>query len=352
MSVIITLLIFCIIVIIHEWGHFAASRLCGVTVEEFAVGMGPVIYSRVKKGMKFSIRCIPLGGFCRMADYDDEESGRHGFMNANVFKRILICAAGPFMNFVLAVAVLALINFGWSYQTTSVGSVIEGSPAYEAGVGEGDKILSVNGRRVRTNNELVEEINEGQGSEVTFGILRNGEKREISLIPKADENGVFKAGIVCMVKTGILCPEQEYPNTNIFEAVYYGFYDMKYLVKMTVIGLGQLISGKAGMDDVAGPIGLTSVVNDVYRESMSYSFIIMIINMLNITALLSANLGIMNLLPIPALDGGKILVYLVEIVRRKPVKPEIEGAISLVGFVLIMGLGVIIAFHDVFKIFS
>ncbi|MCD8158965.1 MAG: RIP metalloprotease RseP [Clostridiales bacterium] len=352
-SVVITVLIFCIIVIIHEGGHFAAARLSGVTVEEFAIGMGKKICSVTKGGVMYSVRCIPLGGFCRMADNSDPETGVQGFLDANVFKRIFICIAGPFMNFVLAIIVLSFINFSWSYTTTELSGVVEGYPAAEAGIQEGDRIVSINGKKVATYSELTYEISKYQGQNLDVVIERDGEQLEFSFVLSADEEGAYKMGVMAQPKAGFLSGAQDsLPETEFFEAVYCGWHDMFFLVKMTIVGLGQLFTAQVSMDDVAGPIGLTTVVGEVYSESASQGFWVLVVNMLNITALLSANLGVMNLLPIPALDGGKIFVYLIEILRRKPIAPEKEGAINLIGFVLIMGFGLVVAFHDVFKIFS
>lgn len=352
-SVIITVLIFCVIVIIHEGGHFAAARLSGVTVEEFAIGMGKKICSFNKGGVMYSIRCIPLGGFCRMADNSDPETGVKGFLDANVFKRIFICLAGPFMNFVLAIIVLSFINFSWGYTTTELSGVAEGYPAAEAGILAGDRIVKINGKGVSIYSELTYEISKYAGQNVTATVERDGELLDFSFLLTADENGAYKMGVVTQPKAGFLSgADESLPKTELFEAVYCGRHDMFFLVKMTVVGLGQFFTAQVSMDDVAGPIGLTTVVGEVYDESASQGFWVLVINMLNITALLSANLCVMNLLPIPALDGGKIFVYLIEILRRRPIAPEKEGVINLIGFVIIMGFGLIVAFHDVFKIFS
>ncbi len=352
-SVVITVLIFCVIVIIHEGGHFAAARLSGVTVEEFAVGMGKKVCSVNKGGVMYSLRCVPLGGFCRMADNSDPERGVSGFLDASVYKRIFICLAGPFMNFVLALIVLSFINFSWSYTTTELAGVAEGYPAEAAGILPGDRIVEINGKKVGIYSELTYEISKYEGQNITVGIERDGERLDFSLFLSADESGAYKLGVMAQPKAGFLADADEsIPKTELFEAVYCGWHDMFFLVKMTVVGLGQLFTAQVSMDEVAGPIGLTTVVGEVYSESVSRGVWALVINMLNITALLSANLGVMNLLPIPALDGGKIFVYLIEILRRRPIAPEKEGVINFIGFVIIMGFGLVVAFHDVFKIFS
>lgn len=353
MSIILTLVIFCVIVIIHEGGHFFAARLAGVTVEEFAVGMGPVAAKTERKGIVYSIRWFPLGGFCRMADSSDAEKGVVGFLDVNAFKRIFICAAGPFMNFVLALLVLGFINFSWSYTTTEVRGVLEGYAAEEVGIKAGDRITAINGKSVRIYSELSYELSKYAGKTFPVEVKRDGQRLVFEVSLEADENGAYKLGVMTETKAGFLSgADESIPKTSLLEAFYCGYYDMFFLVKMTVTGLAQLFTAKVSMDEIAGPIGLTTVVGEVYGESVKVGIWVLVINMLNITALLSANLGVMNLLPIPALDGGKILVCLVEILRGRPIAPEKEGFINLVGFVLIMGFGVVVAFHDVFKIFS
>ncbi len=353
MSVILTLIIFCVIVIIHEGGHFLAARLSGVTVEEFAVGMGPLAVKTKKGGTVYSLRWLPIGGFCRMADNSDPEKGVFGFLDANVFKRIFICAAGPFMNFVLALLVLGFINFSRSYTTTEVRGVLEGYAAEEAGIEQGDIITKINGKSVRIFSELSYELSKYAGNTFPVEVSRDGERLVFSVTLNADENGSYKLGVLTITKAGFLSgADDSLPKTSLIEAFKCGYYDMFFLVKMTVTGLISLFTAKVSMDEIAGPIGLTSVVGEVYGESVKAGISVLIINMFNITALLSANLGVMNLLPIPALDGGKIIVYIAEILRGRPIAPEKEGFINLVGFVLIMGFGIVVAFHDVFRIFS
>ncbi len=352
MSIIITLLIFCVIVVIHEGGHFAAARLSGVTVEEFAVGIGPTAASAKLGKTVYSLRWLPLGGFCRMADYSDEETGKVGFLDISVYKRIFICAAGPFMNFLLAVIVLSFLNFAVQYQTTEIKNVSRGYPAAEAGIMAGDRVTHINGERIRIYSELSYKINESGNNAINITVERAGQSLDFVIAPKLDDDGVYRLGILPESKSGFLYPVEGLPKTELAESVYCGFFEMFFLIKMTAVGLVQLFTARLSMDSVAGPIGLTAVIGEVYSQSVSVSILIMIISMLNITALLSANLGIMNLLPIPALDGGKILVYLIEVVRRKPIAPEKEGIINLIGAIFIMGLGVLVAFHDIFNIFS
>ena len=342
MSIIITLIIFCIIVVIHEGGHFAAARLSGVTVEEFAVGVGPVAASAKIGETVYSLRCLPLGGFCRMADKTDEETGKVGFLDVNVFKRIFICIAGPFMNFLLALIVLSFLDFGVQYQTLTVRDVSENYPAAQSGIMPGDKITHINGERIRIYSELSYELSLSGNKAIDITVERDGDSLDFVLTPKLDDDGVYRMGIMPESKVGFVYPSEGFPKTNLAESVYCAFFEMFFLIKMTALGLLQLFTAQLSLDSVAGPIGLTSVIGQVYTESVSTGILVMILSMLNITALLSANLGIMNLLPIPALDGGKILVYIIEII----------SVINLIGFVLILGLGVFVAFHDIIKLIS
>ncbi len=357
MSVILTLIIFGIIVVIHEWGHMCAAIACGVNVEEFAVGMGPKIFGWEKNGRLYSIRLFPLGGFCRMTD--ETEGSKKGFMDASVWKRIIICVAGPFMNFVLALAVMIVLGMMTSVSTTQVESVRENSAALEAGIQAGDRIISINGKRVHTASDVNYIMLGCKGSTMDIVLKRGGEKVNVSLTPKflKDENryimGVVMLSKAPMIDVGFYDREEikKVPRANLLESVQSGCYDGLFTLRVTAESIVMLFTRNIAVDELSGPIGVTSVVGDTYqttkKESGTAASIIMLAN---ITALLSANLGIMNLLPIPALDGGRLLVYVVEIIRRKKLPPEKEGMLNLAGFAILMLFAVFVAFNDITRI--
>lgn len=358
MSVIITLIIFSIIVVIHEWGHFIVSRLCNVQVDEFAIGMGPKLIGYKKEGGEtlYSIRALPLGGFCRMADeVSDENSRRIGFNDANVWQRIAISVAGPMMNFVLALVILTGITICTGITTNKVNSVIDNSVAKEAGIQVGDRISKVDGKNVRTQEELQYYLAQSGGNEITLVLKRNGEIIEKNIIPRySEKDGRYIIGVGVEVKAPIINVMNwhvgDMPSANIFECIYDGFWEMVFLVKVTVLGVVQMLTMQVSLNDVSGPIGITTVVGEAYTMSIKESIANAMLTMGSLAALLSANLGVINLVPIPALDGGRIVIYLIELIRRKKMTPEREGIIHLIGFALIMGLGVFIALHDIIKL--
>lgn len=357
MSVIITLIIFTVIVVIHEGGHFLAAKKCGVYIEEFAVGMGPKLFGIKRGDILYSVRLFPIGGFCRMADETPEDTDKIGFNDANVFQRILIAFAGPFMNFVLALIILTFISMAMGISTNEVTSVMEGYPAQQAGIEAGDRIVAVNGKGVHIRDELNYYISESGGENIKLTIKRGRDKFTVAVGQKANEEGRALIGIT----TGFKAPAfdigiydageiEGLQRAGVIEYITSGWWDMLFLVKLTIIGVIKMLTFSVPMSEISGPIGVTAVVGETYVQTMQSGVIFTVLSMLNLSALLSANLGVINLVPIPALDGGRIFVYLVEIIRRRQLSPEKEGILNLIGFVLVMGFGIFIAVKDVLKL--
>ncbi len=357
MSVLLTLIIFSIIVVIHEWGHMCVAKACKVYVEEFSVGMGPKLLETEKNGTLYTLRILPLGGFCRMADSSDEETGIVGFNDISVWKRIAICVAGPFMNFVLAVVVMICISMSIQINKCDVVDVIDGQPAQAAGIKAGDRIIAVNGNRVHISNELTYEIYENADAPLEIKIKRGSETLVKTL--KAEYNKEeqrYMIGVLMDSKAPFLdiglykdLPD-DMERATFFESVYDGAINSIFIVKETFVGFAKLIAREIPTSELSGPIGVTTVVGESYNSSKEIGYIVVLLNMARITALLSANLGIMNLLPIPGLDGGKLLIYFVEIIRRKKMSPEKEGMITIAGFALLLTLAVVVAYHDILKL--
>ncbi len=357
MSVIITLIIFTLIVVIHEWGHFIAAKKCNVFVEEFAVGMGPKLFGVQRGDTLYSVRLLPIGGFCRMADDEIEGSDKIGFNQASVFKRILIAVAGPVMNFVLALIVLTFMAMSTGISTNRVAGTIEGYPAESAGLQPGDRIVAINGKAVNIRSDLDFYLSEHPGEALNLTVKRSGEKINATIIPKLNEEGKYLIGIKTQYKAPVinlglydLSDIGNITRAGFFECVADGFWNMIFLVKVTVLGVVRMLTLNVSLNEISGPIGVTTVVGDAYQSTITDGAIYTVLTMLNLSALLSANLGVINLVPIPALDGGRIFVYLIEIVRRKQLPPEKEGIINLIGFALVMGFGIFIAINDVIKL--
>lgn len=351
MSIIITIIIFGIIVIIHEFGHFYVAKKSGVGIIEFAVGMGPKLFSVNKNGVLYSVRLFPLGGFCRMKG--EEADDPDCFQNVSLIKRMAIVLAGPFMNFVLAFLVFVIFVMFMPIGTTYIKRVEENSPAYNAGIKENDKILKINDTRINLYSELSYFMSEYDGGELKVKIKNEEGVKTVTLVPeKNEETGRYAMGIACKMKLPLISQSVEgFERMGILETLKDGFFYMLFMVKMTVVGLVKLFTAKVGLDQVSGPVGLTSAVGEVYNEAKQGGLMFVLLNMANITGLLSANLGVMNLLPIPALDGGRFLFFIAEAIRGKKIPPEKEGVVHLIGFAILMIFGVVVAFNDVLKFF-
>lgn len=347
LSIIITILIFGIVVMIHEWGHFISAKRCGVTVEEFAIGMGPKLWKKQRGETLYSVRLFPIGGFCKMADEDDEGSKKVGFNNISVWKRMIVILAGVFMNFVLAIFINAVIIMFIGYAGNTVLEVITDSPAERAGIMAGDKIVSINNSSTNLFDDIAFSLSQRKGENVIVGYERNGEYFEANInVPRKENLGIKVDRKVSLFEKS----SEGFESVGFFDSVRAGFWKGVYMVKITFYGIGQLFTMQVSLDDVAGPIGLTSAVDTVYEKTIQVSIWNTVISMAEIAALLSANLGVMNLLPIPALDGGRFVFLIIEAIRRKPIPPEKEGMIHFAGFAILMAFGILVAFNDVFKL--
>ncbi len=352
MSIIIFILIICIIVISHEMGHFLLAKANGITVREFFIGMGPTLCSFQKGGTKYSVKLFPVGGACVFEGEDGkEEEDEEGsvrplsegaFPNAGVWARISTVVAGPVFNFILAY-LLALVIVGTTYSDKPVvQDVIAGFPAQEAGMQAGDLITRLDGERVYLSREigLITTIRQGETLDVEYE--RDGVIYETTLTPRMDEeSGRYLLGFQGYA---------EYFQCSPLQVFQYGYYEVRYGLKATVKSLQMLVQGKADKDEVSGPIGIAVLVDDVAEQTRPYGLWVMIVNLMNLAMLLSVNLGVLNLLPLPALDGGRLVFLLLEVVRGKPIPPEKEGMVHLAGFAVLCGLMVLIMYNDIVKL--
>lgn len=344
-----------IIIVVHEWGHFIASRLCGVYVEEFAVGMGPKILSRVsKKGTVYSWRVFPIGGFCRMRGEEEAVDEEGSFSRATVWQRMAIVAAGPLMNFVLAMLLVMIFTGMYGYVDTKIMEVEEGYPAMEAGIEPGDRILEVEGQKVRIYSKFSYVMSFNQGETIEMQVRKaDGRKEIVELTPQYDEeqqryrlgfsvgtNGGSISDIVKAEGIGKLLP-------TLGRTVSHSFWALCYDVELVVRGFVQMITGQVGMDQVAGPIGIVSVIGESYKAGIKESIMAAISNVASMVTLLSVNLGVLNLFPIPALDGSRLVFLILEKIRGKKIPENVENWIYLCGFLLLMGLMVLIAVNDI-----
>ena len=344
MKIIVALLVFSLIIIIHELGHFLLAKKNGITVIEFSLGMGPRLLSFQREGgTRYSLKLLPLGGSCLMMGEDGEEEGEGSFGTKSVWAKIAVIAAGPLFNFLLAFVLAIFIIGNIGYDVPVILSVTEGSPAQEAGLQAGDRILKMNNKRIRLYRQLSDYGLYHPGETVTFQYEREGQVYETTITPAMTEEG-YKFGIGGSVNYR--------EKTNPIETLGYSAYEVYYWIDTTIQSLRLLVTGNVGLDDVSGPVGVVSVIGDTYEESQSDGAFYVWLNMMNIAILLSANLGVVNLLPIPALDGGRLVFLFLEAIRRKRISPELEARIHFTGLMLLMLLMLVVMFNDVGKIFS
>ncbi len=450
MNIIAALLIFTIIIVIHELGHFFLAKKNGVGVPEFSIGMGPriVTYAKTREKRvvkffcsqkefldredwqdvtKYSWKLFPIGGSCAMVGEDEDNDAENSFNSKGVWARFAIVFAGPFFNFLLAfvfsIVILAYsgidfpiirqiydhppscesglmvgdrvkkINgkkiaigreistytqlhpltgedvkveverdgqlktyvidphyetylFGFSYpsaesEEAKISAVTEGGAFEEAGVKDGDVIKSVNGRRIRNAGELGKVMNEvnQDGREASFVIERDGSAETLAVTPKKYSTNTLGFNAAFDEKGG-----------SVLQVIGYSFIEVKYWIVTTVASLGQLITGHLSMNDVSGPVGIVNVVGDAIDQSSDFGIMAVVMQILYMSVLLSANLGVMNLLPIPALDGGRLVFIIIEALRGKPIDREKEGFIHFAGLVALMLFMVFVMYNDILKI--
>lgn len=353
-SIIISLIVIGVLVIVHEFGHFIVAKKCGVWVEEFAVGMGKKICSKQIGETEYSLRLFPLGGFCRLhGETEEGEITERSFLAKSVWARMAIMAAGPIMNFLLAIVLIFGLSAGGYIIQPKVAAVLDGSPAQVIGLQEGDEIYRINGDRIHIYDEMQAIMLQNGGEPIDLEIKRDGMIYEYELTPQySEETQTYLVGFTPTIKNGIFAEKVEgYDTASIFETVHYSYYAMLNYVKLTAEGLARVFTMQASPDEYGGPISIVKVVGDSYEAGLSYSFMAAVQNVVYIAAVLSANLGVLNLFPIPGLDGGRILLLLIEIFRRKPMNPETESRILFGGFVFLMGFMVFVMYTDIMKIF-
>ena len=346
-NVIIALIVFSAIIFFHELGHFLLAKKNGIYVNEFAVGMGPTLVSYTRKETKYSIKLIPMGGYCMMLGEDEDVQDEHSFSTKPIWARISVVIAGPLFNFILAFLLsIVLISFV-GYDSPQISDFSEKSAAKEAGLQVGDVITSYNGHRIYNYREILvyNQFNQS-GGEVTLTASSDGKEQEYRFQPTKTESG-YVMGIYSGARQ----------KGNFFTVIKYSALELRYYIKTTFLSLQYLVTGRLGLNNLSGPVGIVSMMSDTIDEAKesaegntSLAIINVVLNMVNFCILLSANLGVMNLLPLPALDGGRTLMLLVEAFFKKKMSADKEALVNTIGFMLLLGLMVIVMFQDIFKI--
>ncbi len=337
-----TVLVFCLIIAIHEFGHFLVAKCVGITVHEFAIGMGPKIYSKTRKNTVYTVRLFPIGGFVKLEGEDEDSDDENAFCNKKPWQRFLVLFAGAFMNFVLGF-LLFVILFSSSngITTNAIDKVIEGSSFQNAGILPDDRIVYMENENYKSKiadyNDVNYFIYKGGSEKTRITFERNGKEFSKTIEPsyvEGYENKMF--GFQAKVeKPGLY---------NVLPAAYR---QSKFVVKVVVNSFLEIFTGAIRLSDMSGPVGIVNEIDTAAKSGLSVNLIQSILNVMSIAALISINLGVVNLLPLPALDGGRILFVIFEIIFRKPVDRNKEGLFHFVGFVLLLLLMVIITFSDI-----
>lgn len=345
LNLIYFIIILGLIVLIHESGHFLFAKLFNIYVYEFSIGMGPKLFSKKsKKGETvYSIRTIPIGGFCSLAgeEVDDDEKipkDRKLFAKP-IWQRFLVMFFGAGFNFIGAVIILFSIGLIWGATDSRpiLGKIIKDNPAYVAGLKEGDYVKKINGNRVKSSDDILIYLQvEDKSKPITFTIERNNQEYDFEVIPVEEEidgNKIYRIGVNTSkeVKHGFI------------PAVKYSFEKTGSLFRQMIITIKGLFTGGLSVRQLSGPVGIYNIVGEQRQAGFQ--------NILYLIALLSINVGFINLLPFPAFDGGRILFLVIEKIKGSPIKPETENLIHSIGFFLLMALMIYITFNDIIKLF-
>lgn len=339
LTIVAAIIIFAILIFVHEFGHFIAAKLSDVKVLEFAIGMGPKLFSFTKGETKYSLRLLPIGGYCALEGENSASDDERAFVNKSPLKRLIVLAAGAFMNILLGFVLLNIVTATMpQVPSTRIAEVSVGSAAEAAGIKEGDIITKVNSVSTPIYKSLRWELSDAEGSETEFTIKRGGEKIKLSVTPELT-NGSYIYGISFAVA-----------DNNVFTTIKQSFHETFFYSKVIISTFIDLLRGKLGFDQMSGPIGIVSEIGGAVEQAAETGYV-GFMNLLLLAVLLTVNLGVFNLLPLPALDGGRILFVLIELIRRKPLPPEKEGLVHTIGLIALLLLSVVIAYMDILKFF-
>ncbi len=342
--VIIAIVLFGFIIFIHEFGHFFTAKLSGIRVNEFAIGMGPTLFHFTKGETKYALRAFPIGGFCAMEGEDEESSDDRAFNNKPVWKRILVVIMGAVMNIILGLIIMMIIlGQQPAFSSTAIAEFTKGSAVQAAGLKAGDVFTSIDGYKVYGDRDLSFALATANPAKVDIEVSRAGKPltfHDVKFNTKA-VNGKNILQLDFYVQ-----PIQKNFGTLIAKSVQ----DTVSTVRMIWYSLIGLVTGKYGFNDVAGPVGAANAIGEAASIGLQQSFIAALNNILMMMMIITVNLGVVNLLPLPALDGGRLVFLIVEGIRRKPVNPKYEGWVNAAGFCLLIGLMVIITFSDILRL--
>ena len=347
------ILIFGFLIAIHELGHFVAAKLSGVKVNEFSIGMGPEIFSRVKGETQYSLRLLPLGGFCAMEGEDEDTGDNRSFVRQGFWKKFVILAAGSFMNFVAGLLIIAIL---YSNAAVFLTDAVSGfAPEFphegEHGLMVGDEFYKIDGKRTYIRGDASMFLSLHRGDTIDLELIRDGERIVLEDFPM---KRATYTGTTGEPYTGFgLYVGVEQVEATFLNKVRFTWYTAMDFVQMVWVSLGELISGGAGMDDLSGPVGIVSTITEVGTQAESASAAWS--QIFYLAALIAVNLSVMNLLPIPALDGGRIFFLMLDTISlalfKKSIPEKWQASINGAFFLALMLFMLAITFNDVTKLF-
>ena len=352
MGIVFAILIFSFLIFIHEFGHFLAAKMSGVRVNEFAMFMGPALVKWQRGETLYSIRCIPLGGYCAMEGEDADTDDPRSFQKAAWWKRLCILFAGAFMNFVSGFLIFALVLAPSQGFTQPVIAEAEAGNTivYEDGLHVGDRLVKIDGKRVYVSSDATMLFNLYSGESHDLVVERNGRKIVLDDFPMQMHEFANEDGSVSL-RYGI---RFGYSANSFGELIRYTWNNCLSVVQSVWLSLEMLVSGQAGIKDVAGPVGIVQMMNDTAQASATA--VDAILNVLYFGAFIAVNLAVMNLLPFPALDGGRVFALLltvtIEKITRRKINPKYEGYVHAAGMVILLAFMAVVMFKDIFVIFK
>ena len=331
-TAILAIILFCVMIFPHELGHYIAAKRLGVKVNEFAFGMGPVIWKKQKGETLHSIRLFPIGGFCSMEGEDEDSDEPRAFNNKKPWQKIIILAAGSFMNVLCAILIMSIVVGVLGFTTTTIDTVSEGSPAETAGIMAGDEITAIDGQPIEAWTDVSAAIASAEGGQIIMTVQRDGRTLEAAVTPEQTQDGAYLIGITSRV------------SHNPFRAVAEGAKSTWNITVSMFQTLSQLFTGQLGADSLSGPVGMVQMVSQTTQYGWWYYVFL--------TALICINLAIINMLPLPALDGGRIIFVIISMITGRPVSQKVEGTVHFVGIMLLFGLMAYVTFNDITRIFG
>lgn len=346
-TIALAILFFGVIIIIHEFGHFICAKLFKVRVNEFSIGMGPAIFKKQKGETQYSLRALPIGGYVSMEGEDEESEDERAFNKKKVWQRIIIVVAGATMNLILGLVIMA-ITLSASTDLIGTNTIKEFYPTavsnQQGGLKEGDKFLKIDGHAVWSERDLSFLMSRSDNGVFNFTVERDGEKIELNNVAFKTEDVEYNGKTVTMITYDFVIVGEKPTFKNVFVN---SFTQSASIVRTVWLSLFDVVTGRYGMSELAGPVGTVDIIADVAQSAAEeHNFE----QLLFIMALITINIGVANLLPLPALDGGRLLFLIIEGIRRKPVNRKYEGYIHAAGLALLLLLMVFVTYNDIVRI--